>query len=128
MLFNCNSKVDMSACPLSLWSQQHPHPIVAPKAIPNEAAKAYDVADREMIDAEAFDHSQLFLADHEVMKNDVSHRNPSVANLNLTSTATPIVAPTATPLWPQHPHHATEEPRRLHELRSLCGPLLLRMR
>ena len=41
-----------------------------------------------MIDAPAFEHSHLFLADNEMMKNDVPHRNPSVANRIQASRAT----------------------------------------
>ena len=38
-----------------------------------EAVIANDITGREMIDATAFERSHLFLADNEMMKNDVSH-------------------------------------------------------
>ena len=71
-----------------------------------QAAIATDIIDSEIIDAPAFERSDLFLANNEVMKNDVSHRNPSVANKIEASMATPeaTIATPATeeqrPQWP----------------------------
>ena len=56
--------------------------------IPAEAAIANDITDREMIDEPAFERSHLFLANNEMMKSDVLHRNPSVANIIQASMAT----------------------------------------
>ena len=68
---------------------------MVPKMATTEAAIANDVTDHGMIDVSTFDHSQLFLADNEVMKNDLSHQNTfTVAQQNVdnrctTQTVTP---------------------------------------
>ena len=44
-----------------------------------QVAQATDIPKHEMIDTSAFDRSQLFIADNDLMTNDVSHQNTSVA-------------------------------------------------
>ena len=45
-----------------------------------QVAIVTNIIDCEMIDAPTFERSYLFLAENEVMKNNVSYQYPSVAN------------------------------------------------